>query len=71
MVTYAFLLLTGLRLLACMDAKGGIMKNKMPSPLLDEKIMLYKVTSKYTAKFLAGHYDLLYTYKSLKYSNWD
>jgi len=34
----------------------GIMKNEMPSPLLDEKNMLYKVTSRYTAKFLAGHY---------------
>jgi hypothetical protein len=31
------------------------MKNEMPSLLLDEKNLLYKVTSRYTAKFLAGH----------------
>jgi hypothetical protein len=36
----------------------GIMKNEMPSPLLDEKIcfIIYKVASRYTPKFLAGHY---------------
>jgi len=32
-----------------------IMKNEMPSLLLDEKNMPYKVTSRYTAKFLADH----------------
>jgi hypothetical protein len=33
-------------------------KNEMPSLLLqEEKNMLYKVSSRYTAKFLAGHYD--------------
>jgi hypothetical protein len=31
------------------------MKNEMPSLLLDEKHLLCKVTSRYTAKFLAGH----------------
>jgi hypothetical protein len=35
---------------------GGILKIEMPYLLLDEKKMLYKTTSGYTAKFLAGHY---------------
>jgi hypothetical protein len=39
------------------NREGGIMKNEMLSFLLDEKICLYNVTSKYTTKFLAGHYD--------------
>jgi hypothetical protein len=34
---------------------GDIMKNKMLSLLLDEKKMLYKVTSRYTTKFPAAH----------------
>jgi hypothetical protein len=34
------------------------MKNEMPWLFLDEKICLYKVSSRYTAKFLAGHYVL-------------
>ncbi len=38
------------------NREGGIiMKNEMPSLLLDEKHLLCKVTSRYTAKFLAGH----------------
>ncbi len=41
------------------NREGGIMKKAMPSwmkkTLLDEKICFYKVTSKYTAKFLAGY----------------
>jgi hypothetical protein len=38
------------------------MKNKMPFLLLDEIICFYKVTSKYTTKFLAGHYVVHLTY---------
>ncbi len=34
------------------------MENEMPSLLLDENICFIKVTSIYTAKFLAGHYVL-------------
>jgi hypothetical protein len=35
---------------------GGIMKNEMLlSLLLEKKKMLYKVTSRYTAKFPAAH----------------
>jgi hypothetical protein len=34
------------------------MKNEMPSLLLDENICFYKVTSIYTATFVAGHYVL-------------
>jgi hypothetical protein len=33
------------------------MKNEIPSLLLDEQSMLYKVISRYTAKFLAAHAD--------------
>jgi hypothetical protein len=34
------------------------MKKEMPSLILDGKICFYKVTSRYTAKFLAGRYDV-------------
>jgi hypothetical protein len=36
--------------------RAAIMKNEMAFVLLDEKISFYKVSSTYTAKFLAGHY---------------
>jgi hypothetical protein len=35
---------------------GGETGGRMPQLLLDEKYMPYKVTSRYIAKFLAGHY---------------
>lgn len=36
----------------------------MPFLLLDEIICFYKVTSKYTTKFLAGHYVVYLTFRN-------
>jgi hypothetical protein len=39
--------------------EGSIMESEMAAVLLlDEKIVLYKVKSRYTAKFLAAHYEI-------------